>query len=164
MTFSIKPTTNDVTLQHNGSDIMTIDNTGVTMGSGMTLDASTLSGSLDASILSGSLPAIDGSALTGISSGGIGQSQTWSNPSRAFNTTYTNSTGFPIMVCFTPNIGSVVVCNGTMLVGSITTNSWAAYDNASTIPRYGMSMIVPNGSTYRINNTGSTIRTWAELR
>lgn len=130
--------------------------------SGTLLDSTS---TLDATKLTGALPAIDGSALTGISSSGIGQGgQTWSNPSRAFNTTYTNSTGLPIMVCFTPNIPSVVVCNGTMLVGSIITNSWQAYDNASQIPRYGMSMIVPNGSTYRITNTGSTIKTWAELR
>lgn len=98
------------------------------------------------------------------STSGIGVGQTWQNPSRALNTTYTNSTGRPIEVAFTPTIPGVVNCSGSMIVDSITVHTWNAFDNASVIPRYGMSMIVPNGSTYRINASGSAIQTWAELR
>ena len=52
-------TSGEIKLQSAGADIATVDSSGITMASGKTLPASALTGSL---------PAIDGSALTGLSS------------------------------------------------------------------------------------------------
>ena len=52
-------TSGEIKLQSAGADIATVHSSGITMHSGMTLPASALTGTL---------PAIDGSALTGISS------------------------------------------------------------------------------------------------
>ena len=52
-------TSGEIKLQSAGADIATVSSTGITMASGKTLPASALTGAL---------PAIDGSALTGISS------------------------------------------------------------------------------------------------
>ena len=86
-------------------------------------------------------------------SAGLGSSataQTWQDltASRASGTTYTNSTGYPIMVASAPNVsGFTVVCGGITL--------------CSTGNNAGFSFIVPNGTTYSITGT---INSWAELR
>lgn len=86
----------------------------------------------------------------------IGVNQTWQNvtSSRASGTTYTNSTGRPIMVLVTTNNNSNTVCN---VAGTQITNGGnsPSYTNAT--------FIVPNGSTYSVT-AGSGITYWAELR
>lgn len=52
-------TSGEVKIQSAGADIVTVDSTGITMAAGKTIPAASLTGTL---------PAIDGSALTGISS------------------------------------------------------------------------------------------------
>lgn len=52
-------TSGEVKIQSAGADIVTVDSSGITMASGKTIPAASLTGAL---------PAIDGSALTGISS------------------------------------------------------------------------------------------------
>ena len=81
----------EIKLQSDGTDIATVDSSGITMASGKTLPAASLTGTL---------PAIDGSSLTGIPNLGVGQ--TWTNvlASRSAGVTYTNSTGKPIVVMF----------------------------------------------------------------
>jgi len=96
----------------------------------------------------------------------IGVGQSWSNltSSRAFNTTYTNSTGKPIMVMVSPIQTQNVVCQGTVIVNGATIGGWYFYDNASGPARFPTSFIVPNGHTYRLTVTGSTLWYWGELR
>lgn len=172
MTFSIKPTADDVKLQHNGSDVMTINTNGVTMGSGMTLDAGTLSGTIPASVtvssgsLSGALPAIDGSALTGLATGGLGKNQTWQDltSSRAFATTYTNTTGEPIFISVegygAPNHGRI-----EMFVDNIKIGMQGLVSVASAGMSPTMNAVVPHNSTYRVNNSlGASLVRWTELR
>jgi len=53
-------TSGEIKLQSAGADIVTVDSSGITMASGKTIPAASLTGAL---------PAIDGSALTGIASG-----------------------------------------------------------------------------------------------
>jgi len=80
----------------------------------------------------------------------IGVGQTWQNVigSRSSGTTYTNSTGRPIMVTAAPNIsGFTVVCAGITLI--------------STGNNAGFSFIVPDSTTYSITGT---INSWVELR
>lgn len=115
---------------------------------------------------------LDGSAGVSYPAGttgtmaGVGDGQTWQNvaSSRAFGTTYTNTTGKPIMVnvvaynntnsswaILTPSVGGVALADARAIV-----NQSAAY----------ISFIVPAGSTYVINNTGTAaaLNIWAELR
>lgn len=104
------------------------------------------------------LPATTGTAA--LTSDIIGVGQTWQNVlgSRVSGTTYTNSTGKPIMVMVSANRANsgysmTVVVNGVTIVTADT--SGVFYGS------YDLSFIVPSGNTYVV--TGS-IRGWAELR
>jgi len=87
----------------------------------------------------------------------LGVGQTWQNltASRANLTTYTNSTGKPIMVStsFTPQGGGLIIVDGlsTVYGASVVSNS-----------NGGCVSVVPSGSTYSANNPG--LLTWFELR
>lgn len=88
----------------------------------------------------------------------IGEGQAWQDVSgsRSFNTTYTNTTGRAILVSL--EIGADVTSD--FLVDGVV----AASSNASSAANATISgVIVPDGSTYRINTTGS-VQLWAELR
>jgi len=113
---------------------------------------------------------IFGNSSSQAQAAGLGtNSQTWQNltSSRALGTTYTNSTGYPIMVC---------VCAGTS--GSGGNHYLNAYINSSLITYQviyaagnstcELSIIVPNGATYSFDTTNSsattTLSIWGELR
>lgn len=77
----------------------------------------------------------------------IGVGQTWQNvtASRSTNTTYTNTTGKPIVVCPTmANNGPTAFYINGIIVGYIT--SYGSPNGSSCY-------IVPNGSTYLIGNS-----------
>lgn len=90
----------------------------------------------------------------------VGVGQTWQNltGSRAGSTTYTNSTGKPIMVCVTAAgtpAGVILIVDGVTVIQSVmggaTSGNWSA------------SVIVPNGQTYSATIYGS-LASWVELR
>jgi len=92
----------------------------------------------------------------------VGVSQTWQNvtSSRTHGTTYTNSTGRPIMVSICTNMGTNQRVDST--VGGVDIQD----HGASTI--YGgmgiNTFIVPNNTTYKVDKPQGTIQYWAELR
>jgi hypothetical protein len=99
-----------------------------------------------------------------VSSVGVGQS--WSTPSRALNTTYTNSTGKPIMVnvsiIHNTNQQSYLAVNGV----NVAYTGWQGLSGGD-IPGM-LSAIVPNGATYAANTSNSgygngVLSLWAEL-
>jgi hypothetical protein len=103
--------------------------------------------------------ALAGSALGAI---GVGQTTQDVTGSRAGGTTYTNSTGRPIMVYIsavnnaatTTTSQSVVVDGIQILNGGTQSNRRMAY-----------TFIVPSGSTYRFDlGGGDSVSNWAELR
>lgn len=102
-----------------------------------------------------------GQALAALSSFGYGQ--TWQNVagSRALGTTYTNTTGRPILVSTAvlaaSGITTTAVVNGVSMQGSTSPNP----SQNSFI-----TFIVPPGGTYSITGAGTTpsITTWTELR
>jgi hypothetical protein len=100
----------------------------------------------------------DGTTWESSENSRIGVGQTWQDltSSRALNTTYTNSSGKPIM------INVIVTTNATVagLVEGLTINSQTMF--GSTLP-CTVSLLVPNGNTYRINSTG-TLTSFFELR
>jgi hypothetical protein len=95
-------------------------------------------------------------------SGGMGTSataQTWQNVtgSRAFGTTYTNSTGYPIEVFI---LSGGAGGTATLQVNINGVNYMQAY--ASPYAVATLTFIVPNGATY--SATGGVGGQWTELR
>jgi hypothetical protein len=89
----------------------------------------------------------------------IGVGQTFQTPSRAFNTTYTNSTGRPIAVYI--RIVTLSGTGATLFVDGVA----IAQDSGVTNIGSNLSCIVPAGSTYIVSTTGTpSLNSWAELR
>jgi hypothetical protein len=96
----------------------------------------------------------------------LGVSQTWQNVtgSRATGTTYTNSTGRPITVCVLLATANLANGSGSLNVGGLAVAPMNCYVNASTPPRYAMTVVVPSGSTYSASVSSSSLASWYELR
>jgi len=94
----------------------------------------------------------------------IGVGQTWQSPSRALNTSYTNSTGKPIQV--TCSARSQSASNPVSAIVSGVTILYSYTVDCCGVPQisyFPLSFIVPDGATYQINgNLGFSA--WAELR
>jgi hypothetical protein len=111
------------------------------------------------------LLALIGSSWVQVSANnGVGMGQKWLNVtgSRAASTTYTNSTGKPIMVCV--NLSNSTKSSINVTIDGITFRG-SSSPNTELSGNYA-SFIVPPGSTYSVaNNAGtSTVTSWAELR
>ena len=95
----------------------------------------------------------------------IGIGQTWQNltGSRAFNTTYTNTTGRPIqvMISITIDVGSGGSSSAFLIDGA--PMCYLQGDVVHQGP--SLSAIIPAGSTYRLNaGVNAGISAWSELR
>lgn len=99
----------------------------------------------------------------------VGVSQTWSLPTRVAATTYTNSTGRPIVVAISlfyngqNGGGSATVTVDSVVIQQSQGNN---VSGASSAPVH--TFIVPNGSTYLLTTTNGgggapSISRWAEL-
>jgi len=103
-------------------------------------------------------------ALAGSALGAIGVGQTTQDvlASRARATTYTNSTGRPIMVYISfVNDAASSITSQLISVDSITIINMGLGSDR----RNACTFIVPNGSTYRVDiDSRDTIVTWCELR
>jgi len=104
-----------------------------------------------------------------IAGSGLGYGQTWQNltASRAFATTYTNSTSKPIVV----NVGTAAASLGgaqiQATVGGVGPFSIGADSNSNGGYSPFGHVIVPPGLTYRITASGTagyTVGSWYELR
>jgi hypothetical protein len=99
-----------------------------------------------------------GQALTSMSSLGYGQIWQVLTGSRAYSTTYYNTTGKPILVSVQGNTGSVETT--TFVVDGVTVCDYLSNTPGGDNP--SMQIIVPSGSSY--SATGVSLRTWSELR
>jgi len=114
---------------------------------------------------SGNVLTSNGTTWTSAAAGGFGVGQTLTNFSssgRAMDTTYTNSTGKPISVMFSPvasaNLFAYAVIDGNNVEFQQFTPSGGGGCAAFFI-------MVPNGSTYRMTNAGNaSIGLWWEWR
>ena len=98
-----------------------------------------------------------GANLTNLPASGLGVGQTRSNPTRAFGTTYTNSTGRSIFVevaiYHTGATQFEFKVNGTTTqISSNSAGQWCS-----------ISCIVPNGATYLVPSPTYTAKIWTEL-
>lgn len=93
----------------------------------------------------------------------LGFGQTWQNltASRVIGTTYTNTTGKPIVVNISISQGSAGV--GDVYVSDVIVGRC---QSSSTVEFSVVSAIVPNGATYRYTIIGGsqTLGYWSELR
>jgi len=97
--------------------------------------------------------------------GGSGQTYQDVTASRVGGTTYTNSTGKPILAIITVNQSAGFVLNYTVTVSSVvlaTVN--VITPSQSTTAFIPTTFIVPNGSTYLLTITTGTLNKWVELR
>jgi hypothetical protein len=113
---------------------------------------------------SGNVLTSNGTIWTSAAAGGFGVGQTWTDVigSRVKATTYTNSTGKPIMViitCTSSGAPSPYTLSG-YINGSIIMQSTTGFDVDN------LSWVVPNGATYKIElaSTATSIIYWYELR
>lgn len=117
-------------------------------------------GALNAAALNARLDLIDArvASLEGIPKP-LGVGQTWQNvtASRAFNITYTNTTGRSIFVQVSQQ-SSTTFFNG--VVDGVAIMS-VREDSTSDNP---VGFLVPPGSTYRVDTSSGTLLTWFELR
>ena len=132
---------------------------------------------IDAPAIAGSntilLPASNGNngqVLSGNGSGAlswsnmVGVGQTWTNvkTSRAIGTTYTNSTGAPIVVAMTPNASANMY--GTANIGGSAV-LFQQFTPSGGGGSAAWTFVVPNGVTYSITNLSNvSIAYWWELR
>jgi hypothetical protein len=95
---------------------------------------------------------------------GIGYSQTWTNvtASRATGTTYTNSTGKPIMVVVTPVASGSLIGTFNISGSAVGVVQFTPSGGGGGSPFF---YIIPNGVTYSVtNNSNFNISYWWELR
>lgn len=93
----------------------------------------------------------------------IGSGQTWQDVtgSRSGGSTYTNSTGRPIMVSVNTNSTTNTVTTTTLTVAGLAVSSNGSQGGNTN----GVTAIVPSGATYSVSiGSGSTLSGWFELR
>lgn len=103
---------------------------------------------------------IGGAVNANIPTSSLGVEQDYQNVtgSRAFGTTYTNSSGRPIEVSVSTN--SVGTGTGTL---TVTVGGVAIQAHTSSY-RSNANFTVPNGDTYSVAATTFTLASWSELR
>lgn len=134
------------------------------LGSGVTgtLPSARLTGTYDISISGNAATATLATTATDVTNG-LGSGQTWQDvsASRASGTTYTNSTGKPILVNII--MGTTTnTTNSSLTVGGVVVSRFSQDDNYTQ--RSTLSAIVPNGATYALTSGGAPIVNWVELR
>jgi len=95
---------------------------------------------------------------------GVGQGQTWQNvlASRAAGTTYTNTTGKPIVVS-AATTRTADVARITIVVSGVTVaTQWNGVTSIEV--RAQATAVVPAGETYSVTATAGSLVLWAELR
>jgi hypothetical protein len=119
---------------------------------------------LSAAGTAGNVLTSDGTNWTSSAVTALGVGQTWQNVggSRAFSTTYTNSTGKAIMVSIlavTPN-AAPGLCN--FYVDGVSIGGFGMSQSGGI--QNGNTFIVPAGSTYYVTVTNFSLISWFELR
>jgi len=132
----------------------------------VTIDASQNVSFAANSTVAGNLTVTGTVTATGGVSGaaGLGVGQTWTNvtASRAFGTTYTNSTGKPIMVSITAVTPAASAASATFFVSGVGIGAFGMSQSGGITN--GGTFIVPAGLTYSVSVTNFSLSNWSELR
>jgi hypothetical protein len=152
----------DLAVADGGTGASTITANSVILGNG----TSALSGNLVAPSTSGNILTSNGTTWTSATpAGGIGIGQTWQQVTRTLGTTYTNSTGKPIMLIgnairnAVSSVGLTCTIDGVAVPLCFNTNSDGGNEAVGSI-------IIPNGSNYVLSAKGEAISSYTvfELR
>jgi hypothetical protein len=150
----------DLAVADGGTGASTLSANAVLLGNG-TSALQTVAPSTSGNVLTS-----NGTTWTSAAATNIGVGQTWQNvtSSRSAGTTYTNSTGKPIFISVSgsgaPNNGAM-----SMTIDGVGLGRQGFQSIASGTSNATMSAIVPNSSTYRVDNfSGWSLNSWAELR
>jgi hypothetical protein len=81
------------------------------------------------------------------------------NPSRALNTTYTNSTGKPMFVVVYASTGGANSL--TFYINGGAVSAWG--EGNGYVGTYHISAIVPAGATYEVGSSGGSLANWTEI-
>lgn len=98
---------------------------------------------------------------------GLGVGQTWQNVtgSRALGTTYTNSTGRPIMIMvFVTSAASYGFIQCSFNGAATTTVGGTGWIGSASNFQGGVTLIIPAGQTYNVTVTSGSLSNWMELR
>lgn len=99
--------------------------------------------------------------------GGVGNGQSWSDVtgSRSLGTTYTNSTGKPIMVAVSNYNGGANGVFLNIIVGGVTVLTNGGWPGGANAMYATGTVIVPDGVSYSATNSGlGGLNKWVELR
>lgn len=149
----------DLTVADGGTGASTFTANSVVLGNG----TSALNGNLVAPSTTGNILTSNGTTWTSAAApASLGVGQTWQTPTRARDTTYTNSTGKPIMIAvsgISTGVSAVITgsVNGVEIIAGGTSTGGSAYVA-------GFSLVIPNGATYLVGGGNCTLTYWAELR
>jgi hypothetical protein len=103
---------------------------------------------------------VGGQALASMSSLGYGQTWQGVTASRAFNTTYYNTTGKPIQVAISLSV--VATANVTFLINGVTVLSLGGTGAVANQTNH-VQLVIPNGASYSMSS-GQNLSYWFELR
>jgi len=142
----------DLTVADGGTGASSITANSVILGNG----TSALSGNLVAPSTSGNVLTSNGTTWTSAAQTGLGYNQSWTVTSKVAGTTYTNSTGKPIMVLY--RVTSSSSSSLTVNVNGVTILNQNAVGNSSYT-----SFIVPPNNTYRVDATNILTQLFSEL-
>lgn len=112
----------------------------------------------------------DGTATTNVwassAPAGVGAGQTWQDvlSSRASGTTYTNSTGKPIMVNAGMTATGITTAGISATVGGVKVAEFLTRGDSGWPIRHTASFIVPNGVSYVVTVSSGSLNFWSELR
>ena len=148
----------DLAVADGGTGASTFTANSVVLGNG----TSALNGNLVAPSTTGNLLTSNGTTWTSAAPASLGVGQTWQTPTRARDTTYTNSTGKPIMIAvsgISTGVSAVITgsVNGVEIIAGGTSTGANAYVA-------GFSLVIPNSATYSVGGGNCTLTYWAELR
>ena len=159
-----------LTVANGGTGLTTLTANNVMLGNG------TATPSFVAPSTSGNVLTSNGTTWTSVAPNSpIGVDQTWQDvtASRAISTTYTNSTGRPIQVSVSVNSTTNSGCYVRFYINGVVVARQGAAQSSSLDARANVSLIIPNGNTYKIENADQAgnngqgqiaLQTWFELR
>ena len=92
--------------------------------------------------------------------GGVGQAHQDVTAYRAFGSTYTNSTGRPIVI----SVSGQTTSSTTSLTGVVGGVTICQQGTSFTGITLSMTFAVPNGATYSVSAVNNSLTIWSELR
>lgn len=151
--------TGTLPITNGGTGLATLTANNVMLGNG------TSTPSFVAPSTSGNVLTSNGTTWTSAASTGFGVGQTWQSVTRASGTTYTNSTGKPIVLLrtFTVNTSNIPSFSNISIDGGAAILFVYVFSSVGN-PQATGNIIIPSGATYAVTDTNASSVTSFELR